>query len=56
MRYGMAEEEWDVNDLISWLLEMKDFMTKLGRMRFGEFGGSLRKVLVADGLTAIKGN
>ena len=56
VRVGTAEEEWDVNDLISCLLGMKDFMTKLGKMRFGEFGGSLRKALIANRLTAIKGN
>lgn len=32
-------------DLISLLLGIKDFMRKLGKMRFGEFDGCLRKVL-----------
>lgn len=44
------------NDLISLLLGMKDFMKKLGKMKFGEFDGCLRKVLAAEGLTAVNGN
>lgn len=31
VRLGTAEEEWHLNDLIGWLLRMKDFMTKLGK-------------------------
>lgn len=44
------------NDLISLLLGMKDFMKKLGKMKFGEFVGCLTKVLAAEGLTAVNGN
>lgn len=31
VRLGTAEEEWHLNYLISWLLGMKDFETKLGK-------------------------
>lgn len=42
-------------DLISFLLGMKNFMKKLGKIRFGEFYGCLRKVLARRWANSNKG-
>lgn len=40
----------------SLLLGMKDIMKKLGKMKFGEFDGCLRKVLANGWANSNKGN